>query len=93
MTRNNIKSSKQKSIELHSQLKVQFLKLYSFPIVETEFLTMIDMLEFSGVEKTVLESFLKDGKFDFNQYAKFIKLSEETIISIHTQISRMSSFY
>lgn len=91
MSQNNRQSSKQQQIEFHSKLKTQFLKLYNVPFIEDDFIAMARLLELSGVQRLRLDLFLKkDGKFDFKQYADFLHLSEQTIIALHTQISKLS---
>lgn len=91
MPRNNLQSQKQKLIQFHSELKSQFLKLYIVPFQENEFVKMVRLLELSGVDKSILSFYIKEnGQFDFQQYLAFVKLSEQTIISLHSDISKIS---
>jgi len=87
----NRQSSKNQLIEFHSELKSQFLKLYHVPYIEDDFLAMVKLLESAGIQRLTLNSFLKkNGKFDFMRYADFLKLAEQTIITLHFQISNLS---
>lgn len=91
MQQNNLQSQKQKLIQFHSELKSQFLKLYIIPFQENEFNKMANLLHESGVDKLKLDPYFKeDGQFDFDKYLAFIKLSEQTIISLYSDISKLS---
>lgn len=91
MSRINFQSSKQQFIEFHSELKTQFLKLYNVPFIDDDFIQMTSLLKLAGVCEFTLDSFYKgNGQFDFKQYAEFIRLSQNTIISLHSDISRLA---
>jgi len=90
MQQNNLQSQKQKLIQFHSELKSQFLKLYVIPFQENEFNKMANLLKESGVDDLKLDCYFKEnGEFDFQQYLEFVKLSEQTIISLYADISKL----